>query len=115
MGALGAGVCLAYFPGGEHTNWLKLDLDGYQGTPMAGVPYTLHFTDGRKKSGILDSNGFAEEKTMPEVVDKVVYHNAPGVSDPERSAASALLGSLDAHLAEESQRTEPPAGRKDKQ
>ncbi|MCS0611098.1 type VI secretion system tip protein VgrG, partial [Massilia solisilvae] len=28
---------LPFFPAADHTNWLKLDLDGYQGVPMAGV------------------------------------------------------------------------------
>lgn len=94
-------VELPFFQTGEQTNWLKLDLDGHQGTPMAGVPYTLHFTDGRKKSGTLDGNGMAEERNLPDTVDKVVYHNSPEAKDEARPSHSDLLGELERLFATE--------------
>ncbi|MCP5995949.1 DUF2345 domain-containing protein, partial [Klebsiella pneumoniae] len=42
---------LPFFPAAEHTNWLKLDLDGHEGAPMAGVPYTLYMAGGQQKDG----------------------------------------------------------------
>lgn len=92
---------LPFFPAAEHTNWLKLDLDGYQGAPMAGVPYTLHFADGRQKQGTLDGNGMAEERNLPDTVGKVVYHNAPSAKDAPRPEAGELLSGLDPLLAGE--------------
>ncbi|QJD99094.1 type VI secretion system tip protein VgrG [Massilia forsythiae] len=92
---------LPFFPAAEHINWLKLDLDGYQGAPMAGVPYTLHFADGRQKHGTLDGNGMAEERNLPDTVGKVVYHNAPSAKDAPRPEAGELLSGLDPLLAGE--------------
>lgn len=92
---------LPFFPSAEHTNWLKLDLDGYQGAAMAGVPYTLHFADGQTKDGTLDSSGMAEERNLPESVAKVVYHNDPSAKDEPRPTTSDLLSSLDALVAKE--------------
>lgn len=86
---------LPFFPAAEHANWLKLDLDGYKGTPMAGVPYTLHFANGQKKHGTLDENGLAEERNLPETVDKVVYHNSPSAKDEARPTVADLLSKLD--------------------
>lgn len=91
---------LPFFPSAEHTNWLKLDLDGYQGAPMAGVPYTLHFADGQNKDGTLDGNGMAEERNLPETVSKVVYHNDPSARDEPRPTGGDLLSSLDALVAQ---------------
>lgn len=92
---------LPFFPAAEHTSWLKLDLNGYQGVPMAGVPYTLHFADGQKKHGTLDGNGMAEERNLPDSVDKVVYHNDPTVQDETRPTVSDLLSDLDQLLTEQ--------------
>ncbi len=92
---------LPFFPAADHVNWLKLDLDGYQGTPMAGVPYTLHFADGRQKKGTLDADGMAEERNLPDSVAKVVYHNDPSARDAERPAAADLLSGLDPLIAKE--------------
>ena len=92
---------LPFFPSAEQTNWLKLDLDGYQGAAMAGVPYTLHFADGQTKKGKLDGSGLAEERNLPETVSKVVYHNDPSAKDEPRPAGSDLLSSLDALVAQE--------------
>lgn len=92
---------LPFFPSAEHTNWLKLDLDGYQGTPMAGVPYTMHFADGQQKDGTLDANGMAEERNLPDIVTKVVYHNAPSAKDAARPTAADLLSGLDPLIAQE--------------
>lgn len=92
---------LPFFPAAEHTNWLKLDLNGYQGVPMAGVPYTLHFADGQKKDGILDGNGMAEERNLPDTVDKVVYHNDPSATDQPRPTVTDLISQLDPLLANE--------------
>lgn len=92
---------LPFFPAAEHTNWLKLDLNGYQGVPMAGVPYTLHFADGQKKDGTLDAEGMAEERNLPDTIEKVVYHNAPSAKDEPRPTISDLLSQLDPLLANE--------------
>jgi len=92
---------LPFFPAAEHTNWLKLDLDGYQGAAMAGVPYTLHFANGQQKQGTLDGNGMAEERNLPDTIDKVVYHNAPSAKDEERPTVSDLLSTLDPLVAQE--------------
>ena len=92
---------LPFFPAAEHTNWLKLDLDGYQGAPMAGVPYTLHFADGQKKNGTLDGNGMAEERNLPDAIAKVVYHNSPSAKDAARPATADLLSRLDLLVAQE--------------
>lgn len=92
---------LPFFPSAEHTNWLKLDLDGYQGTAMAGVPYTLHFADGQTKDGTLDGSGMAEERNLPETVSKVVYHNDPSAKDEPRPTGSDLLSNLEPLLAQE--------------
>jgi type VI secretion system secreted protein VgrG len=92
---------LPFFPTAEHTNWLKLDLDGYQGAPMAGVPYTLHFADGQQKNGTLDDSGMAEERNLPDTITKVVYHNAPSAKDAPRPASGDLLSGLDPLLAQE--------------
>jgi type VI secretion system secreted protein VgrG len=93
-------AALPYFPSAEHTNWLKLDLDGYQGAPMAGVPYTLHFANGQQKGGTLDGNGMAEERNLPDVVTKVVYHNAPSAKDAVRPTSTDLLSRLDPLVAQ---------------
>ena len=92
---------LPFFSTAEHTNWLKLDLDGHQGAPMAGVPYTLYFADGRQKNGTLDANGMAEERNVPGTVTKVIYHNAPSAKDAERPRAADLLSKLDPLIAQE--------------
>lgn len=92
---------LPFFPSAEQTNWLKLDLDGYQGAAMAGVPYTLHFANGQTKEGTLDGSGMAEERNLPETVSKVVYHNDPSAKDEPRPTGSDLLASLDALVAQE--------------
>jgi type VI secretion system secreted protein VgrG len=92
---------LPFFPTAEHTNWLKLDLDGYQGSPMAGVPYTLYFADGRKKSGTLDGSGVAEERNLPDTIEKVVYHNSPSAKDEPRPTVHDLLSKLDPLVAQE--------------
>jgi type VI secretion system secreted protein VgrG len=92
---------LPFFPSAEHTNWLKLDLDGHQGAPMAGVPYTLYFAGGQQKNGTLDANGMAEERNLPDTVTKVVYHNAPLAKDAARPAAADLLSRLDPLIAQE--------------
>ena len=86
---------LPFFPAADHISWLKLDLDGYQGTPMAGVPYTLHFANGQRKNGTLDGNGMAEERNLPDTITKVVYHNAPSAKDASRPAPADLLSALD--------------------
>jgi type VI secretion system secreted protein VgrG len=88
-------TALPFFPAAEHTSWLKLDLDGFQGHPMAGVPYTLHFADGKQKSGTLDGNGMAEERKLPEAVTKVVYHNALSARDEPRPTGADLLAKVD--------------------
>lgn len=92
---------LPFFPAAEHTNWLKLDLDGYQGTSMAGVPYTLHFADGQQKDGTLDGDGLAEERNLPDTITKVVYHNAASARDASRPDVSDLLSDLDPLVAQE--------------
>lgn len=92
---------LPFFPAAEHTNWLKLDLDGYQGAPMSGVPYTLYFANGQQKSGTLDGNGMAEERNLPESITKVVYHNAPTAKDAPRPEVSEFLSGIDPLMGEE--------------
>lgn len=92
---------LPFFPAAEHTNWLNLDLDGYQGAAMAGVPYTLHFANGQKKNGTLDGNGMAEERNLPDTVDKVVYHNSPTAKDDARPTVSDFLSQLEPLVAKE--------------
>lgn len=91
---------LPFFPSDEHTNWLKLDLDGHQGAPMAGVPYTLHFADGQQKDGTLDGNGMAEERNLPNAISKVVYHNCPSATDETRPTVADLFAGLDPLLAQ---------------
>jgi type VI secretion system secreted protein VgrG len=98
---------LPFFPAAEHTNWLKLDLDGYQGTPMAGVPYTLHFANGQQKDGTLDGSGMAEERNLPDTITKVVYHNAPSATDVSRPDVSDLLSGLDPLVAQEPNMVNP--------
>lgn len=99
---------LPFFPSAEHTNWLKLDLDGYQGTPMAGVPYTMHFANGQKKDGTLDGAGMAEERNLPDTIDKVVYHNSPSAKDEARPTVNDLLSKLDPLLAKEPNTMDAP-------
>lgn len=94
-------VALPFFPSAAHTDWLKLDLDGHQGTPMAGVPYTLHFADGQQRNGTLDADGMAEERNLPDSVAKVVYHNDPAARDAARPTAVDLLAGLDPLIARE--------------
>jgi len=86
---------LPFFPAAEHTNWLKLDLDGYEGAAMAGVPYTLYMAGGQEKEGTLDGNGMAEERNLPDTIDRVVYHNAPLARDEPRAPVEELLSALD--------------------
>lgn len=86
---------LPFFPAADHQSWLKLDLDGYHGVPMAGVPYTLFFANGQKKNGSLDASGMAEERNLPDTITKVVYHNAPSAKDASRPSVSDLLTGLD--------------------
>lgn len=102
---------LPFFPSTSHTNWLKLDLDGYQGAPMAGVPYTLHFANGQQKNGTLDSKGMAEERNLPDVVDKVVYHNDAATKDAPRPTFGEFLLQLDPLLDQE---PKLPAGLQDR-
>lgn len=92
---------LPFFPSADHTNWLKLDLDGYQAAAMAGVPYTLYFANGQTKDGMLDGSGMAEERNLPDTVSKVVYHNDPAAKDEPRPTVSDLLSGLEALLAQE--------------
>ncbi len=92
---------LPFFPAAEHTNWLKLDLDGYEGAPMAGVPYTLHFANGQQKKGTLDGSGMAEERNLPDTISKLVYHNAPSAKDEARPTGGDLLSKLDPLIAQE--------------
>jgi type VI secretion system secreted protein VgrG len=92
---------LPFFPAAEHTNWLKLDLDGHEGAPMAGVPYTLHFANGQQKNGTLDGNGMADERNLPDTIDKVVYHNSPSAKDEPRPTVADLLSKLDPLVANE--------------
>lgn len=91
---------LPFFPAAEHTNWLKLDLDGHEGAPMAGVPYTLYMAGGQQKDGTLDGNGMAEERNLPDTIDKVVYHNAPSAQDEPRARVDELLASVDRLVSE---------------
>ena len=99
---------LPFFPSAEHTNWLKLDLDGHEGAPMAGVPYTLYFAGGQQKNGTLDANGMAEERNLPDTVTKVVYHNAPSAKDAARPAVADFLSKLDPLIAQESDMVNAP-------
>ena len=92
---------LPFFPAAEHTNWLKLDLDGYEGAAMAGVPYTLHFANGQQKQGTLDGSGMAEERNLPDTIDKVVYHNSSSAKDESRPTVADLLARLDSLVAQE--------------
>ncbi|MGJ9418174.1 DUF2345 domain-containing protein [Massilia sp. CMS3.1] len=92
---------LPFFPAAEHTNWLKLDLDGYEGAAMAGVPYTLHFANGQQKQGTLDGSGMAEERNLPDTIDKVVYHNSSSAKDESRPTVADLLAKLDPLVAQE--------------
>jgi type VI secretion system secreted protein VgrG len=101
---------LPFFPSAEHTNWLKLDLDGYQGTPMAGVPYTMHFANGQQKKGTLDGSGLAEERNLPDAITKVVYHNPPSAKDASRPATGDLLSGLDPLVAAEPDVVNAPRG-----
>jgi hypothetical protein len=91
---------LPFFPAAEHTNWLKLDLDGHEGAPMAGVPYTLYMAGGQQKDGTLDDNGMAEERNLPDTIDKVVYHNSPSAQDEPRAQIDELLASIDRLVSE---------------
>lgn len=99
---------LPFFPAADHVSWLKLDLDGYQGTPMAGVPYTLFFGNGQQKHGTLDGNGMAEERNLPDVVTKVVYHNAPSTMDTLRPVFNELLSALGPLVTKEPNTINPP-------
>lgn len=92
---------LPFFPAADHTNWLKLDLDGHQGAPMAGVPYTIHFANGQQKKGTLDGSGMAEERNLPDTISRVVYHNSPSAKDELRPTVGDLLAKLDPLVAQE--------------
>ncbi len=105
---------LPFFPAAEHTNWLKLDLDGHQGAPMAGVAYTLHFADGQQKGGTLDGNGMAEERNLPNAISKVVYHNSPSAADEVRPTTGDLLAGLDPLLAQGASATREPGDGRDR-
>jgi len=107
-------VELPFFPAAEHTNWLKLDLDGHQGAPMAGVPYTLHFADGQQKGGTLDGNGMAEERNLPDAISKVVYHNSPSATDESRPTVGDLLAGLDPLLAQGASAVREPGDGRDR-
>ncbi|MCS0611115.1 hypothetical protein NX773_23440, partial [Massilia solisilvae] len=63
--------------------------------------YTLHFANGQKKNGTLDSNGMAEERNLPDTVDKVVYHNPPSAQDEPRPTVGDLLSELEPLVARE--------------
>jgi hypothetical protein len=65
------------------------------------VPYTLHFANGQKKQGTLDGNGMAEERNLPDTLDKVVYHNSPSAKDEARPTVGDLLAKLDPLVAQE--------------
>ncbi|MBQ5939452.1 MULTISPECIES: type VI secretion system Vgr family protein [unclassified Massilia] len=102
---------LPFFPAADHTNWLKLDLDGYQGAPMAGVPYTLYFANGQQKQGTLDGNGMAEERNLPDTVDKLVYHNSPSAKDEPRPVVADLMAKLEPLMAQEPNMVNAPQNR----
>ena len=105
---------LPFFPAAEHTSWLKLDLDGYQGTPMAGVPYTLYFANGQQKKGMLDGGGMAEERNLPDTVDKVVYQNSPSAKDERRPTAGEFMSKLEPLVAQEPDLVSAPQDRRGK-
>jgi len=105
---------LPFFPAAEHTSWLKLDLDGHQGVPLAGVPYTLHFADGQQKGGTLDANGLAEERNPPDAISKVVYHNSPSATDESRPTVGDLLAGLDPLLDQGASATREPGDGRDR-
>lgn len=65
----------------DSKNWLELDLDGYKGKAMAGVPYTLKFADGTSRQGKLDGDGHAREEKIPPGSARVIYHNDPNAHD----------------------------------
>jgi type VI secretion system secreted protein VgrG len=67
---------------------------------MAGVPYTLHFANGQQKAGTLDGNGMAEERNLPDTIDKLVYHNSPSAKDQPRPTVSELLSKLDQFMSD---------------
>ncbi|MBQ5946110.1 type VI secretion system Vgr family protein [Massilia sp. ST3] len=102
---------LPFFPAAEHTNWLKLDLDGHHGAPMAGVPYTLFFANGQQKKGTLDGNGMAEERNLPDTIDKVVYQNSPAAKDESRPTVGDLLSKLEPLIAREPHMVNAPQDR----
>jgi type VI secretion system secreted protein VgrG len=84
---------------GQQPRWLELELRGWEAAPLAGTPYTVNFSDGSKRSGTLDANGFAHLDGIPEGVEhKVMYQNPPTTKDPEPYSLSDLAKSIKAFI-----------------
>jgi type VI secretion system secreted protein VgrG len=66
---------------------------------MPNVPYEVTFSDGSKRHGTLDGNGFARLDGIPKGVEhQVVYKNPPSSVDPDPYTLSDLAKSIKAYL-----------------
>ncbi len=84
---------------GEQPRWLELQLRGWEAAPLAAVPYEIVFSDGSKRQGTLDANGFAHLDGIPQGVEhRVEYKNPPTTQDPEPYTLSDLAKSIKAYL-----------------
>lgn len=84
---------------GEQPRWLELELRGWEAAPLAKVPYEVTFTDGSKRHGTLDADGFAHLDGIPEGMEhRVDYKNPSTATDPDPYTLSELAKSIKAYL-----------------
>ena len=84
---------------GEQPRWLELELRGWEATPLSHVPYEVTFSDGSKRHGTLDANGFAHLDGIPKGLDhKVAYKNPATTVDPDPYTLSDLATSIKTYL-----------------
>lgn len=80
---------------GKEPNWLDLELRGWMGQPIKNRRFSVTFTDGSKRSGILNSNGYAHLENVPELdknggEHRVEYVNPPSSEDPPADTLADL-------------------------
>ena len=84
---------------GEQPRWLELELRGWDASPLINVPYEVTFSDGSKRQGTLNTQGFAHLDGIPKGVEhKVEYKNPPTSVDPDPYTLSDLAKSIKAFL-----------------
>ena len=65
------------------------------------TPGTVPFYVRQLGEAALDGNGMADERNLPDTIDKVVYHNSPSAKDEARPTVGDLLSKLDPLVAQE--------------